>query len=788
MAGYQILGVRSFFDEKEKKQKKYDAFFDKRWRVDDLADVFRSPQATLDRLEVPPGDRWNLFYTLNFSGDGKREFKRLEWLAFDLDGIKVERKEEYIEPVLGVLGVKKENAVVVYSGNGLHFLFRLHPAVEDKKFFDEMRPQYKGICERINRELERLRLPGKADTVVFEGARILRMPGTINRKPDKQDPSKIVDKLAEVLVLGDMKPIPFDFEKVSGVKKLGPEEAISADELRRYKKADGKAAFENCLFLQHVEKDAARLPEPEWYAAASIIGRFENGKERFHEVSRTHPGYRHAETEEKLKQAMESSGPRTCSNINALWGGCKDCPLYEKIKSPVVIFGKDVIPTEATGFYDIIVGPQGVKKVPNFGDLLKAFKREHAYKMIVDMKAVYTFNGTHYVDCSPFEIKGFAERVMEPKPKDKDRQEFLHKVLANELARRSFFHQGTDNRINFANGVLDLATSTLLPHSPEYGFRSAQPYAYDPNAKCPTFDWWIRDIMLGDEDLVKILQEFMGYVVRGGEYKYHKALWLAGSGRNGKSTFIHVLKALIGTENYATLSIKQIIQDKFASSSLDGKIANFSEETSPEELADSGPFKNLTGDGEINAQKKYGDPYQFRNRAKLIMTYNEVPLLKDLSPGMLSRPIIVPFKKDLTAEGAQDRNLKDKLLAELPGIFNFALEGWRRLEAQGGFTESEKSKLELEEIREASCSAAQWVKENVEFLPNETPVGIKSRSLYEAYKEDIGKFAYSENKFSKRIAALPGMAARRRRTNVGWEYVGIRLRNGLATSPLRGEY
>ena len=115
------------------------------------------------------------------------------------------------------------------------------------------------------------------------------------------------------------------------------------------------------------------------------------------------------------------------------------------------------------------------------------------------------------------------------------------------------------------------------------------------------------------------------------------------------------LKALIGHGNYSTLSIKQIINDKFSSADLDGKIANFSEETSPEELSDSGSFKNLTGDGELLAQKKYGDPYSFRNRAKLIMTYNEVPVLKDLSPGMLSRPIIVPWKKDLTDESTQDR-------------------------------------------------------------------------------------------------------------------------------------
>jgi putative DNA primase/helicase len=286
--------------------------------------------------------------------------------------------------------------------------------------------------------------------------------------------------------------------------------------------------------------------------------------------------------------------------------------------------------------------------------------------------------------------------------------------------------------------------------------------------------------MLGDKELVAILQEFMGYVVRGGEYVFHKALWLSGSGRNGKSTFIDLLKKLIGEENYATLSIKQIVTDKFASSMLDGKLANFSEETSPEELADSGPFKNLTGDGEVNAQKKFGDPYQFRNRAKLIMSYNEVPVLKDMSPGMLSRPIILPFKRDLSNDSAQDKGLKKKLFAELPGIFNFALAGWLRLEAQGKFTESAKSTIEMEEVREASCSVAQWARESIEFLSIDSVVRVKPRALYEAYKRDVGQYAYAEQKFYKRFAMISNAASRRRRGDHGHEYAALRLRSNTS--------
>ncbi len=96
------------------------------------------------------------------------------------------------------------------------------------------------------------------------------------------------------------------------------------------------------------------------------------------------------------------------------------------------------------------------------------------------------------------------------------------------------------------------------------------------------------------------------------------------------------------------------------------------------------------------------------------MTYNQIPDLKDLSTGMLSRPLIIPFKKFIKDDD-QDRDIKRKLHAELPGIFNFALAGWDRLERQNGFTVSTASKEALKKVREESCNVFQWVENNVTF-------------------------------------------------------------------------
>lgn len=438
---------------------------------------------------------------------------------------------------------------------------------------------------------------------------------------------------------------------------------------------------------------------------------------------------------------------------------------------------------ESRGYYQ--KGPRGALK-PEYRALVQAFEEEHPYKTIADMKTVFVFRETHYEDITPIEIKAFAEGLLRPEPDETIRSEFHAKILANNIARREFFNVSTEGCVNFQNGVLNLNESSteLLPHDARFGFRGVLPFEYDPDARAPVFRKWLKGVMLGDAELIAVLQEFMGYIIRGGDYKYHKALWLGGVGRNGKSTFVDLLKALIGVGNYSVISIKSLIADKFAGASLDGKIANFSEETSPQELADSGPFKNLTGDGDIFAQKKYGDPYSFRNRAKLVMTYNEIPDLKDLSKGMLSRPIIIPFLKEI-GEEEQDRDIKKKLFKELSGIFNFALEGWDRLEEQGGFSRSAKSDDALRRIKEESCNVYQWVEDHVLFeeetadvdsflLPPPAAGGqtFRPAELYEIYKKHE-RFAFRAQQFYRRLNVHPKMKHCWKHTKMGNRYSGF---------------
>lgn len=417
---------------------------------------------------------------------------------------------------------------------------------------------------------------------------------------------------------------------------------------------------------------------------------------------------------------------------------------------------------------------------PQYDKLLEEFESTHPYKTLSGVGTVYVYGGSFYAPLEEEFIRQFAETNMWPRPMERVRQEFLSKVLANNVITREFFTKTSEGKVNFLNGVLDLNVEAwaqeLHPPSPSYGFRGVLPFAYDPEAKCPFFEKWLDDLMLSDKDLVKILQEYMGYIIRGGDYKYHKALWLGGSGRNGKSTFIDVVKALVGSENYSTASIGSLLTDKFTAAVLEGKLANISEETSPHELTDSSKFKNVTGDGDVPAQKKFVDVYHFRNRAKLIMTYNQIPELKDLSEGMRGRPLIIPFLRTFT-DAEQDHGIKKKLFAELPGIFNFALQGWYRLESQDKFTESAASKAAMKAVCDESCNVHQWAAYNVEWLEPGHPEYAREwrpADLYSMYKKSE-KFSYAQNKFYKRLNAIKEVKNRVRHTNRGNIYRGIKV-------------
>ena len=169
--------------------------------------------------------------------------------------------------------------------------------------------------------------------------RVLRLPGTFNRKTDQPVlvtvPAEHVDLTAR-----------YDLDAIEAV--LPPVETPQADPVQadgRDDVADADAGLiaKKCRWFAHCRDDAADLPEPEWYALLSILTRCKDGGRLAHDWSKAHPKYNPAETDAKLKQAMDKAGPRTCEGIRADFGThCNGCAA--RVKSPIVLGRVDRLP------------------------------------------------------------------------------------------------------------------------------------------------------------------------------------------------------------------------------------------------------------------------------------------------------------------------------------------------------------------------------------------------------------------------------------------------------------
>jgi putative DNA primase/helicase len=718
---HQILGLRDYTNGTGQ-IKKRDAFFEKRWGAQSLQDLFKNYKTHVEK--IPNEERYNLYFTVA-ECSGKREFVRQKFIPFDIDNIDVTKSSDTVRVALEALGLKWENTPSLFSGNGVQFFVELKEYFTDPKFFDEQRIFYKACCDKINKALREADLPGQADSSVFSMARIMRMPHTLNVKPNKPQ------RMAEVLQ-AEMVPVSFDLQVASGVPQIAKDEVLA-----KWPAPDTEAVLAGCENIKAMLTTPKEIPEPLWYANASIIGHLggnpSEGRRIWHEYSSKYPGYNAGEADQKLGQAMNASGPRTCANMSTLPGSkCGECKHFKKTKSPILLIGPNYIKTKETGFHYIIPGADGTPTTPKpaYGDLLKWFEQQHPYNVNEETAGVYTFNGKHYEKYPEQKLKGFAQKWF-MKCDTKKANEFSNLVVRTNLVAPNWVADTTDRKMNFQNGVLDMDTMKFTKgHSKENGFMFVLPYEYDPHATAPRFDRFLDEVTEGDKELRQVLLEFGGYALSNDRYWEHKALLLVGSGRNGKNVFLDTLKA-VAPKAYSSVPMKHL-QDTQHLANLEGKLFNVSDEGSITAFKDSEIFKSITAGGEVDVKVVYEKPYSVLIKAKILIAMNEIPPSTDKTHGFFERFAIVPFNAVFTRE-TRDVNLISKLQAERAGILNMLLDGYREMKARGHLFRSTKGEAVLEEYKVEQDPVRQWVNACIDVGDMENGKSILSHDLYANY-------------------------------------------------------
>ena len=219
------------------------------------------------------------------------------------------------------------------------------------------------------------------------------------------------------------------------------------------------------------------------------------------------------------------------------------------------------------------------------------------------------------------------------------------------------------------NGVIDLTTGELLPHSPDFFVTKKCPVEYKgKDYRSPLFDEFMNSI-LPDEQTRRAVLRYLGYCLTG-DVSEEKALFILGNGRNGKGTLMKILLALFGA--YSTsLKIDALLQQKYKDGNsatpeiakLDGCRFAMANEIPQNEKLDVAKFKDLTGGDKISARKLHSEPILIEPTFKLVLCGQHLPRIDDANDiGLMERLLVVKFTQQFTGDNC-DPKLKQKLLA-----------------------------------------------------------------------------------------------------------------------------
>lgn len=238
--------------------------------------------------------------------------------------------------------------------------------------------------------------------------------------------------------------------------------------------------------------------------------------------------------------------------------------------------------------------------------------------------------------------------------------------------------------LNVANGTLNLRTGKLQDFSRDDFLTKQSTVSWDPVSKCPRFIRFLDEIFQGDKDLIGFIKRMIGYILTG-DVTEQVLIFFFGTGRNGKTTLVEIILALLGEFGIQAapeiLSLRKGEVHPTEQADLCGVRLAAAQEVKEGASWDERAVKALTGGDRIRARKMRQDFFEFSPTHKFIVCANHKPVVKGVDEGIWRRIKMVPFKATIPREKC-DPKLLEALRAELPGILNWAIEGcleWQKV-------------------------------------------------------------------------------------------------------------
>lgn len=382
--------------------------------------------------------------------------------------------------------------------------------------------------------------------------------------------------------------------------------------------------------------------------------------------------------------------------------------------------------------------------------------------MCKHLNKIYLFNGAYWSLISNSEMESFlgeTAELMGVEKFDAKHYMFREQLLKQFLSISSLTKPEQKNNtvlVNMLNGTFEISPEFQQLRKPNRNdFLTYQlPFNYIPISTASLFNEFLNKV-LPDTDLQKILAEYMGYIfIQPSFLKLEKALLLYGNGANGKSVFFDIVMALLGQGNISNFSLQSLTNEKGNSRAmLSNKLLNYGSEINGK--LETAIFKQLVSGEPVEARHLYGDPFSITNYAKLIFNCNELPKDVEQTNAFFRRFLIIPFTITIP-DHEQDKELSKKIISqELPGIFNWVLEGLKRLIEQKGFTKSIQADNQLIDYKKQSDNVQMFLED--EGFSRSTDESVEFKVVYQQYVQYCLESSYkkcSKNTFSKRVKNL----------------------------------
>lgn len=388
-------------------------------------------------------------------------------------------------------------------------------------------------------------------------------------------------------------------------------------------------------------------------------------------------------------------------------------------------------------------------------ELLKTVREKHL-GLARKHDFIFAFNGEFWREIPRDALENFLCQLAQKqgvKWLEARDYEFRRKIFLQFLADAFFEPIEPPDKtvlINLRNGTFEINEKTQTLRK----FRAADfltyqlPFDFDENAVCPMFQRFL-DRVLPEPELQAVLAEFFGYVFIK-HLKLETALILYGDGENGKSVVFDVMNKLLGEENISRFSLSNLMEEHNRAL-IANKLLNYGSEMNAKNL-NVDIVKTLISTEPVQARLKYGQSFELEalKYAKLCFNSNSLPKDIEHTHAYFRRLKIIPFRVKITPQ-EKDVQLAEKIITgELSGVFNWILDGLRRLLKNKNFTQSEIIDGQLADYKKESDSVALFIDESAEIAF----VGLSVKNAYSDYRTfciDCGYKPLGKNNFSKRM-------------------------------------